>query len=557
MLPPQDASSTSRWNTARWCGLVIATVHVLLGLRVVLDDSVMHDEGQAMYGFSRSLSEAFLPCLFFQKTKPALALVYALPARLGFVPYLVMHLAVSTLAVYLLARVAASMNLRRAWLPPLVLGLSPLFLWNGATGISNGDGVVGIVLFLYLLEVRRWRFVAGLVLGALPWVRFESAVFCALAAIFVGTRDRDRRFFVGLLVWPVLYTVGGAFYHRDPLWLVTIKPAATGLQAWHAAEAQAFAEHDARSAIESFLCVSPALTVLFFCRLRALSTVERLLAVFSLSYFGLYLATHFRALPIGPLFVVGFTARNAGLPIAAAALLLGRAAESIEDAGQKRARVRELGELGILVGIIALGVFAKRSGAGPGVLLSGVALALAVAATRAGRASLGSVAIAGLVVLGPWIAHAAMTREGYSREAAKARRSPAELARALEALDPALLRAGVLTNAHTLPLYLARTGRLAGVRVRFMVGTDMNEEMTAQTNPRNGQREAVLAALPRATFGDAILPAELQPEKVPIGTVIATFDDPRNELLLPPAIWTPRLRVVSHEGGLLLAVVTP
>ena len=44
---------------------------------------------------------------------------------------------------------------------------------GGAAGVSNVDGVLGSTLVLYLLVVRRRGFLAGLLLGTLPWVRHE------------------------------------------------------------------------------------------------------------------------------------------------------------------------------------------------------------------------------------------------------------------------------------------------------------------------------------------------------------------------------------------------
>ena len=46
---------------------------------------------------------------------------YALPARLGFVPYLLTHLLVGAIAIVLLSSIAESMGQRRPWLPALLL----------------------------------------------------------------------------------------------------------------------------------------------------------------------------------------------------------------------------------------------------------------------------------------------------------------------------------------------------------------------------------------------------------------------------------------------------
>src|SRR5205814_9903068 len=58
-----------------------------------------------------------------------------------------------------------------------LLLVSPVLLYGSAAGLSNVDGVLGISLFLYLLLARRSEWAAGVVLGCLPWVRHELAVF--------------------------------------------------------------------------------------------------------------------------------------------------------------------------------------------------------------------------------------------------------------------------------------------------------------------------------------------------------------------------------------------
>src|SRR5689334_9530836 len=94
-------------------GIALAVLCACLGLVLATAQSSIHDEGLLMYGFARSLGEAFLPCFFFQKIKPALALFYAPVARLGLVPYMVLHVIVGAAAVYWTHAVARSLQHKR------------------------------------------------------------------------------------------------------------------------------------------------------------------------------------------------------------------------------------------------------------------------------------------------------------------------------------------------------------------------------------------------------------------------------------------------------------
>jgi hypothetical protein len=173
--------------------------------------SFLHDEGIFSFDLAAALPRAFFPMLFFVKAKAPIVLLYALPAQLGLKTFLVAHAAVAAGAVVLTAEAA-----RRMALNPLIaaatLATSIGFVVAGASGFPNGDGAFFLALFLWLHATNR-RTAAGLVLGMLPFARYELAFAALVFVVF------DRRLLLWALVFPAVYLAAGAVYHHDPLWL--------------------------------------------------------------------------------------------------------------------------------------------------------------------------------------------------------------------------------------------------------------------------------------------------------------------------------------------------
>lgn len=528
-------------------GVLLGLLHLVLGLGVATDPRTAHDEGLLMYSFARSLGEAFLPCLFFQKLKPALALLYLPVARAGFGPYLVAHVVVSAAAVALMPEIARALGHRRPWVPALVLALSPMYFWSGATGISNSDGIAGIVLFLYLLVVRRDLLWAGVLLGVLPWVRFEGAMFCAVMAPYVLYRYRSAAFAGGLCLWPLLYLGGGALYHRDALWFLHLSPGVGELMPGNQVWAEEFAHHGVGTAMTALAMTTPATALLLFVRPRRLAAIERALLVFAVGFLGLFLLTHFWPLPIGPAFALGFSTRYAVLPAAAVALLAGRAVEA--QGNEAGSSWRDTLVLGVA---LALGALAERRGAGAMGLWAVAACGAVVAARRAGASGAATLALVALVIAAPLALRARMEREGFAPD------PRLEQATAwIEQRRDVGGRAPIYTNAQMLPSFIARTGRLPGVPVRYMLAADQRFELTTLSNPDNGQREAVLAAVPRALMGEVVGPADLSPERTPEGALFVLIDDARTALIMPEETWRPRLRVLHRGPRFTIAALAP
>jgi hypothetical protein len=534
----------------RWLPAVaVAVVHLVICLVVVASPRTGHDEGQLMFGFSRALSLSFAANFFWQKIKPALALFYLPVVGLGFGAYLVAHVVVASAAVAGVGEVARSLGHRRPWLPSLVVALSPLFTWSSLVGVSNSDGVAFMVLFLYVLVVLDRPALAGVVLGLLPWVRFECATFSAALALYVLLDRRSGRFLAGLCAWPALYLGGGAVYHHDAIWFLHYLPNVSQLMPGNEVWAAEFSGHGIATLNATFSLVTPTLGLVVLLRPARLSRVELALGGYAALFLGLYVFTHLAPRDIGPAFALGFSSRYAVIALPSLALLVGRAIESLED--EPAPAVRDTIAAAALT---ALGWFARAYKADTVVLWSAAATGAIAASFRAGSPRLALASAIALASLGPLAAGGKAANEYKVRDG--------RLVRLTEWLEAEVARSPVeglqiYTNSKMLPLYVERSGRLPGVRVRFLLAVDMSFEMTQLTNEANGQRAAVRATAPPAIFGDVVFPDDITPARVRPGTLFALTNDARTKLLLPPAIWEKHLHKIDTIDGVLMARFEP
>src|SRR5260221_445575 len=160
-----------RLATDRRVALGLGALYAIVGFIRCADPATLHDEGLLTYGFARAMDQDLIATLFFQKARPVLSLLYAPVALAGLTVFLVVHVVVAAAAIPLVAATARVFGIRNANLAALVVACSPVFLWCGPMGLSNSDGAAGLALVVYLLAARRAPFVAGAVLGGLPWIR--------------------------------------------------------------------------------------------------------------------------------------------------------------------------------------------------------------------------------------------------------------------------------------------------------------------------------------------------------------------------------------------------
>lgn len=516
--------------TSRRIAWLLAAAYVAWGLGFVATDHVLNDEGLFTHTWASALRAAPLDVFFFQKAKPAVSVLYAPFAALGVRATMTAHVLVAAAALPLAAAVARALGARAPNLAALAVGASPLHFVCGASGVSNTDGVTGALVVLWLLTVRRADVLAGLTLAALPWVRSELGLFCVFVAAWGIAARRPR--FVGAAAAAVsAYALAGAAWHHDAAWLAhfpgaTAKPM-PGNPVWIAVTLGVFPA--------TLVATTPFVFVAAASPWRALSTLERVLAAHAVTWLvAMALLVEFK------LANFGFVPRYA-LPALPALALLAARAPDVLGANPRPRRV-VAATVATVAAAWGAGSFAW-SGA-VGVALAAWCVALALAAR--GRVAAALSTVLGLALVAPALPNRLdMTRH--------------DLAPYLPAMTEWLTKhraeiAGpVYTNSPLLAVYLRHRGGADAPNVTFLVGRDQLFEVTALTDERNGQREAIRGVLvDDLNGGRAMLPDDVKLDAFAEGAIFALRNDKRIDLLLPPGEWGPHFEpLVDAEFRIL------
>ncbi|MFI5365361.1 MAG: hypothetical protein ACHQ4J_07030 [Candidatus Binatia bacterium] len=511
---------------------IFVAIYVAAGVMFVLTDYTLNDEGLLTYYWGSWARQAFVPVFFFQRIRPVMAALY-LPASAGGVHVtLIAHVVVAALSLPMLAAVARALGHRLPNLPALAVALSPLYFYGGPAGFSNTDGVVGICLALYLLCARRRPLLAGVVSGLLPWVRSELTIFSAAFALHGFLVRRDRSLLVGIGIFPLLYTIAGAFYHHDPIWILHFLPKTPADPLYTMWNGQLIG---AQYFLEPLLAVSPIVPVIVALRLARLQPIERTLLLYSA-----VAAVALNVLPIFHIGNFGTSPRYSMALLPALAVLAGRAFEPWWS-----------GERPTLVTLVAMALFAgwlatrQQDGTAVALLLIANLIFIAAVGLQLGTPT-AALAVA-LMVAGPLLP------------------IRLDVGRTITAqyLDPMVdwLRAHgdrisgpVLTNSQLLAPFVE--GRLARVDVRFVVPIEMSREIALLTNPANGQRDRIRRLCETDLYGRTLF-APITPEDVPPNALLALRVEPRLSILLPEAVWGPRLQVLEETPQYRIARMRP
>jgi hypothetical protein len=111
----------------------------------------------------------------------------------------------------------------------------------------------------------------------------------------------------------------------------------------------------------------------------------------------------------------------------------------------------------------------------------------------------------------------------------------------------------IYTNAQLLAPFLAH--RLPGADVHHMATPDIARELVL-TNEANGQRDRLLRLVRANLYGKTLWPP-FTPEDLPANAILALRNDVRLPLLLPPAVWGPRLEPLVQTPDYQIARLRP
>lgn len=524
---------------SRLAVLLLTLAYLILAGAAVADDRYLHDEGLLTHLLGSMVGRAPAATVWLQKARPPLALLYAPVCGAGLGAFLWAHVLVAALAIPLVASAAARLGHARPELAAAVVALSPMHVAAGAGGLMNADAVVGLAAVAWLWSRER-VVAAGVVMGALTWVRSELAVIALVMAAWALWRRRPRMV-LGLAAFPVLYGLTGAVYHGDLLWMLHFPPALTEPMEGNPFWQEHHAEASLPVVVAGLLAITPALPLLGTWRARSAHEVERagLLAV-------TLLATALLVLPRYQVFNFDLSPRYVLPVLPFVALAIGRALEGLGPGDEAVGGLRRALGLGAAAG---LALVIERRGGGSLPLWAVASGAGIATAAGMGWQRLATLGLGLLLALGP-------LAFGEGSQLARVQHSPA--------LDQAVVRLRehpewasrtIYTNEPLLDAYLRRSGGLSGRDVRYLVQADQLHELSTLANPGNGQRQALLDALRQGFYGVPVFPGELRPDALPPGVVFVLRDDARLPLVLPPERWAGWLRDVHPGVELRIAVL--
>ena len=154
--------------------------------------------------------------------KPFFVLLSAPFAQFGFVGIKVFNCCVATITVWLVYKVAKLLFFSNAWLAPAFLIFTPGYFTHIFSGLT--EPLFGMLLMwaLYLFFSKK-IVSASVVLSFLPFVRSEGLIIVGVFAIYF-IFDKRLRVLPWLLFGHLFYSLVGAYYHHDLLWVFTKIP---------------------------------------------------------------------------------------------------------------------------------------------------------------------------------------------------------------------------------------------------------------------------------------------------------------------------------------------
>jgi hypothetical protein len=515
---------------------VLAAGFFALGSVFAVTDYTLNDEGLFTFMSADQTRYAFNAIFFFQKSKPVLSLLYWLPVLGGLTPFFVAHTLVAALAIPMAAATARAMKILTPNVPAFILAFSPLYLFGAPAGLANTDGVAGVVVALWLLLALQRPFLAGVVLGTLPWMRSELALFCAMLVLPLSIGQRNGRLLLGTAVFPVVYWLWGTTYHHDLLWILHYPPSTVQpppVMAHNPLMPIFHRKATVSNVLPFLLAVSPAVPLFFVLRRTGMALVEIVLVVHASVW--IVLAT---VLPAFEIANFGFVPRYILPILPAVALLGGRAVGEWWQSG--RAGLRWI-FFAALYGA-SLGFTYVHSQENRAVWMLALAGGVTAWALRTRRTVVVSATLLGILA-GPYALPTQVSRQ--------------ELAEYLPATErwlrehPSDITGPLFTNSMLLGPYLSRHASDLRLDIRYLMPVDSIAEAYSLVNPNSRQKEEGLAALYKSGLpGAKIVWSEgLKPTDLPPGSLfLFRPHDDRIQLTLPTKIWESHLQSIAQAG---------
>ncbi len=482
--------------------------------------------------------------LFFQFLKPTVMLLTLPLAWLGSTAYFGAQILASSVAVLLVGIVSEHLH-GRGWPAALVMAASPWFLLSTITGGSNALAVCLLAVSMYLWIVRRSPVSAGLVLGMLPWCRFEYLLFVVLIAGVNLIRPDRWKLIIGIAIFPVVYLAAGGIYHHSALWFIQFPPevaVAAGIREFDSvvlsAEYLAFMLYS--------LCMASPLWPLAFGRHWSDLAYEEkaFAAAMGLTFVALVV------MPFAKLLDFTHSGRYWIMFCPMVAILTGAFRSNVAAT-----RPRLVVATAAFLGGGALAILSYwSSGWGESAILGALPLSLPLAmivlhripaVARQWIRGVSVFALVALVVSLTWF-----TFSKPSLGDGLIKRNTLQVAKWLRDQDPAVAASEVVTNIHLLKPAMALSSGEIAPKVRFLVQPDVHHILCRLTNHTNGQFAAIVETMRRySSMGRYTWGCELGTLALD-DTLFVMKQDYRLDSLLGVDFWQKHGDQIAHFGDI-------
>lgn len=154
--------------------------------------------------------------------KPLFTLLAFPFAQLGFIGMKVFNVVIVFFTLILTYRVSELLNLKYAWLAPLLLICSPLYYALCFSGLTEPLFALIGILSTYGVLKKQYNW-SAVCLSFLPFVRSEGLIILLVFATYFLVKKNWKAILL-LLTGHLVYSVAGYFYYEDLLWVFTKIP---------------------------------------------------------------------------------------------------------------------------------------------------------------------------------------------------------------------------------------------------------------------------------------------------------------------------------------------
>lgn len=200
---------------------IICYFFVLAGIAIFTNGTC--DSGDSIYHYLFSRYAFVHPVNFLDHwAKPFFVLLSSPFAQFGFTGIKLFNCCVGAISLWYCYKAAEALGYKNAWLAPVFLGFAPGWFVHLFSGLT--EPLFGFLLIIGVyLALSKKALGAAIVISLLPFVRSEGLIIMVIFAFYFLV-NKQYRYILWLLTGHIVYSIAGAFYYGDILWVFTRIP---------------------------------------------------------------------------------------------------------------------------------------------------------------------------------------------------------------------------------------------------------------------------------------------------------------------------------------------